>query len=191
MKKNESGITLAELLIAGVLLGVVLMAATSFLATAFKFSKGQTGSQDANAFISLEYIARSVKKANFVAVDNPGSLGPQLKLRMEKDTTVPPTAITTDDQWVFYRFIYSDNSLRTKTDTSGSEPTAVTTSDPEVVKGLSLAVSSDGTDSWFSLTDPTGTGTSIVVKVHLKTSGGSSGRVIDVTTSIIPGSMSK
>lgn len=184
MKRIESGLTLAEVLIAVVLLGAVMVTASSFLTTSFRFFKVQNASPDANLFIAIEYITRSVKKANSVAVGDPGQLGPQLTLRVEKDATDPPTASVTDDQWVVYRFI--GGRLRTKSaDASGAAP-EVAASDPEVVKGFLLSASSS-----FTLTNPTASGSSIIVQVRLVTPGGGSGRAMDVTTSIIPGAMSK
>ncbi len=104
-RQSQSGMTLVELLIAGLLLSGIFLAVTTVHISSLKLLRGQENAAGLDPLIALEHISRNVTVANEVFVDNgtgvPGTT--QLKLRIDRGD--PGTTVLTDDEWVIYRFI--------------------------------------------------------------------------------------
>ncbi len=183
--KKQNGITLTELLIAGILLSVVFVAATSLYVSALKFFKSQTASADVNSLIALEHISRNIKKANDVAISGGGS---QLKLRIEGSD--PATQSVLDDQWVVYGVVsgklYWKAPYAVTGDGAASTATDVTNTDPELVPGLTISSAIP-----FSLTNPSAQGVTNIVQIVLVTTEGNPSKDNTITTSVMIGSKSK
>lgn len=175
---SERGITLLELIIAATLLSVVFVAAISLQVSSLSFLRGMMNAPDVNAAIAFEQMVRDVKRANDAAVTDADQ---QLKLKI--DTLIPADASLTGDRWIVYGFV--DGTLRSKTYTTeatgpASSAPSVTDSDPEVLSGLSAAPASS-----FTLIDPSGSGTSIQVKISMVVQG-EGAKTVSFSTTIMP-----
>ncbi|GEM_PF-6411020 len=164
---DQRGFSLAELLVAGVILSVVFVAAASLHVTSLKFLENQQRSGNLSPLITLNYLSRSVKSANEVLISGTGK---QLSVRIEGSD--PPTVSTADDPWEVYGII--GGKLYWRTFAAGVTPTDVTASDPELLFNLPL----DTANSSFTFVNPstavdaTKAGSAVVVNIKLVTQEG-------------------
>jgi len=148
---------------ASLLISAIFVIVASLYVSALKFLNGEMTSPDLNTMIALETMTRKIASANQAIVDPTG-----LELKLRIDTNDPATLSTADDQWVTYRFL--SGHLRTKTvNPPNAVPADVTSSDPEVVPGLSV-LAATGQSSFFML-NPTAQGSPIVVRMQLSVAG--------------------
>jgi prepilin-type N-terminal cleavage/methylation domain-containing protein len=185
LRLSRRGFTLAELLIAGILLSIVFVAATTASVSALKFFKAiQNNNPQVQLNFVVEHIARKAMLANRAVVVSGGT---QLKLRWDyqpgtftpNTTTIDGTAYslgstlnTADDTWLKYGLIGNSTSgyqIYWKEDTV--EAGEVTVSDVPLEPGLLLSAGSA-----FTLLD------SKTVSIRLSTQTGTPPRTVTAST---------
>jgi len=120
-------LTLTELLIAGVLLSGVFVAAATVYISALRFMNSMRNNRQLDIFMAMEHMTRKINLANQVIVLDAvgaavadGVAGKELKICMDyrpnltdpNNAPLGTTAVTTDDRWVKYKFVRSSQSLR-------------------------------------------------------------------------------
>lgn len=147
--QSQNGMTLTELLIAGLLLGGIFLAVTTVHVSSLKLLTGQMNTGGVDPLLALEHISRNVRIANEVIVDGADVTGGKTQLKLRIDPANPGTPGPADDHWIVYRFI--NRALRWKTVTPPAPVSAVDAGSPEVVPGLTLSTANP---SSFNLTSP-------------------------------------
>lgn len=196
----QRGVTLIEILMAGLLLSVVFLATTSAYIAALKFfGSVRDKSGQIYGFMGVEHIARRVELANEIIVNNGGvvniNAGKQIKMRWDYDALGTPLntpSNVADDTWVKHRFIENPGGsgvwkLYWRTDTAAAGPVAdVTTADPQIEPQLTT-----NTNSTFTLTSPSGLaeGQRTVLTIVLEAVIGP--RTIPIRTDVNVGSKAK
>ncbi|MBI3315514.1 MAG: prepilin-type N-terminal cleavage/methylation domain-containing protein [Candidatus Omnitrophica bacterium] len=111
LRSRPRGFTLAELLIAGLLLSIVFVAATTTAVSALKFfSSLKANGPQMEASFAMEHITRKAALANKIVVEQGGT---QLKIRWDYQSgsfapnttsgySVGSTLNTADDRWIKY-----------------------------------------------------------------------------------------
>lgn len=147
---KSSGYTLAEVLVASILIGLVFVIVATLYASSVKLLKNEVSSHDVDALLAFETISRNINLAEDVGYDanDPGQI--QLRIDINPDNGLSRDA---DNRWISYRFI--GGRLRTET---VEPPNAVAANvdgdDEEVIPGLEI----DDAQSRFDLVDPSGQG---------------------------------
>ncbi len=175
----QSGMTLVELLIAGLLLGGIFLAVTSVHISSLKLLTGQTNAGGLDPLLALEHISRNVTLANEVIVDGVVVTGGRTQLKLRIDPVDPGTPNPANDNWIVYRFI--NGALRWKTVTPPTAVTDVGAGDPEVVPRLALSTAAANPSS-FNLTSPN------VVEIDVTPAAGSESVI---TTRVMLGQRSR
>jgi Tfp pilus assembly protein PilV len=200
--RSSRGVTLIEVLMAGLLLSVVFLAcASAYISTLKFFNALREKSGQLYAFIGMEHVARRAELANDVMVNDGGvanaETGRQLKMRWDytEDGAPKNTANTvSDDTWVKYRIIEEPSGSGTwrlfwRTDTAAAGAAAdVATSDTQVESALTL-----GPASTFVLTSPSGNteGRKTVLAITLESRVGNPPKTLTLNTDVLVGSKAK
>lgn len=156
---SRKGFTLIELLIAMVLLGVVMVGASSLYVAAQRFLNGIINNdvRVITPSLALEAVIRRTKTANLVVFDAGNN---QIKLRVDPNRTPENLA---DDVWVKYRVIGA--RLRWRQD--AAEAGDVAGGDPDVEPDLRLRPGSG-----FAMLNPSASGAANVIQVTIITNEG-------------------
>ncbi len=201
--RGSRGLTLIEILIAGLLLSVVFLASASAYITTLKFFNAvREKSGQIYAFMGMEHITRRVELANDIMVNDGGTAnaetGKQLKMRWDYNADGVLNGDTandvSDDTWVKYRFIEEPVGSGTwrlfwRTDTAAAgSATDVANTDEQVETGLTL-----GASSTFALTSPSGNtqGQKTVLAVTLESNTGDPPKILTLQTNVLAGSKAK
>lgn len=179
--QSESGMTLTELLIAGLLLGGIFLAVTTVHISSLRLLTGQTNAGGLDPLLALEHISRNVTLANEVVVDGAVVTGGRTQLKLRIDPADPGTSDPNDDNWVSYGFV--NGHLRWRTITVAAFPAApnIVVGDPEVVPGLALSTAAANPSS-FNLMSPN------VVEIDVTPAAGSESVI---TTRVMLGQRSR
>jgi Tfp pilus assembly protein PilV len=205
--RSSRGVTLVEILMAGLLLSVVFLACASAYITTLKFFNAvREKSGQLYTFIGMEHVARRVELANDILVNDGGvanaGTGKQVKMRWDCAETGAANNTANnvaDDTWVKYRIIEdpsgSDPSgsgtwkLFWRTESAaGGAATDVANSDPQVETALKL-----GSNSTFLLTSPSGNavGQKTVLAITLESSVGEPPKTLTLSSDVLVGSKAK
>ncbi len=159
------GFTLTELLMTAILLGMVFLGAISLYTTGLKFlGARQAVDVSVSPSVSVERIVRNVSIANAVSQSNGNS---QISLRVDQSCADAPMATPSnfaDDTWRHFRLINSqilthcDNSSATTLSASGNP-----------VGATSVLDNVNTISSTFSVINPSSSGASTVVSLHIIT----------------------
>ncbi len=206
-RKREQGLTLAELLIATLLMSVVFVGVTAAYISALKLFQrmqlnagtgGTLSTKSTNdQFIALEHVVRRARLANSVVLGEPGNLFDaavptktyqQAKFRLDynsatltpNNSPVGTTSDTSDDQWVKYRFVQVTPGVwKLLWRTDATVTTDVSGTDPEVQPNLKITSSS----SYFKTEAVTAPGTPPgAVSISLTTQVGDPPRTFSLVT---------
>lgn len=156
----KQGFTLAELLVALVLVSMVFLGAISLYATGLKFlAARQAVDVSVSPTVSLEQIVRNISIANTANLTNGDS---QLNLRL--DFTCAGVALgspgnTGDDSWWHYRFIAS--KLRVLCDNVPGTTVSAGAGPTDLLDNVNISASA------FSIINPSASGADTVVSIHL------------------------
>lgn len=174
-----------ELLIATLLLGLVLLAATSMYVAGWRFLNisGENAAY-LRVFAAMEQITRKAALSNEAYSTN-GNEGVKIRWDYQIGNYLPNHTPDnpSDDSWVKYRY-FADGTLRWRNDTSAAPDVAVT--DPEVDEGLVLTAG-----SFIAMSNPSGQGVPGVLNINLVSSVGNPPRAIELNTDVAIGAMSK
>ncbi len=162
----NSGHTLAEILAATVVVGMIFVIVGTLYATSLRLLNSEVASRDVDSLLALETMSRNINLAEEAIVNGGG-----FQLQLRNDPAVDPnpaTAGAADDRWVTYRFI--NGRLRTRAvNPPGAVPANVVDADPEVVGNVlnALVIDSTAGQSGFALVNPTAQNTATVVGIRL------------------------
>ena len=174
---DDRGFTLMELLIAGVMISLVMIAAFSLYSSGLRlFVQARTYDVTAIPEVAVEDLVRKINSANFADI-NPAN---QLNLRVDyaacNPASVPTPANTADDSWWHYRFLNSEllglceavNSNPTLTAVGAPAGTTAILGNLDTVAALPAYPPGTGSGgSGFQLVNPSVSGTPTVVYVHV------------------------
>ena len=165
---DNSGHTLAEILAATVVVGMIFVIVGSLYATSVKLLNSEVASRDVDSLLALETMTRNINLAEESIVDPTGR---QLQLRNDPADPATPLDLT-NDRWSTYRFTddgfanVANDRLRTRT--AIGAPVDIDDADadgtsPQVVQNLAI----DPTASRFLLVNPTGQNAATVVEIRM------------------------
>lgn len=146
---GHDGVTLTELLIVGLLSGVVFMGVTMmYTGSVRQYNTLRSGAMNIDPKANVEELAKKIAVANEFLLKNPSGAN-TLGLWVRVDATVDangslislntPSTLS-DDTWIKYRFLTTGNTLRWRQDPSDASggPTGgdVTDSDSQIIPNV-------------------------------------------------------
>ena len=186
---GRSGLTLVELVVAGVLFSVVFLAAASAHVTAAKFFESAKQNQgQVLGYAAMEHMTRKIGLANSAVVGNSGA---ELKIRWDyNQTTFAPLGTPknyADDSWIKYRFVEGEGGaykLEWAADDAQAddEGTVYAELEPKLVLY-------EG--SLFSLENPTASGSPTAVRLTLVSERGIPAVPFTLSTDVSLGASAK
>ena len=165
--RNDTGITLTEILIATALVSTAFLLATSMHLTALRsLNAVRANEQSLYASAALETVGKAVALANNIQIGSGGAFITVTRDFQAGNPILPNntvgTAFTTADD-ILVKFGVFSGRLYSRTDAvgSGSENTAVSPSDSEVMEGLVLSSGAP-----FSFPDSTNAPTTVNIRLE-------------------------
>lgn len=198
--RGRAGVTLVEIMMAGLLLSVVFLGAASAYISALRFFNAlREKSGQVYSFYAVEHIARRARQANQIIVNSGGAAnantGKHVKLRWdysEAGAALNTPDNTADDTWVKYAVLENPTGTwrlywRTDSAATGAVTDAATT-DPRLEESLLLQ-----SGSVFNLASPSGPaeGRRVILDIHLETVTGTPPQTLTVDTDVMTGAYEK